>query len=84
MSGEERARNEQHSSADELESQLDLDERAQLLVDTLSEDEAAHLVTTVGAARTEYARALNTFAEGVVGSLPRPLRGRAARILAKG
>ena len=72
------------SGADELDTELDLGERAQLLVDSLSEDEAAHLADTVSAARAEYARALDTFARGVVGALPRPLRGRAARILAKG
>lgn len=70
-------------SAEELESRLDLDERAQLLVDSLSDDEAARLVTTIEVARTEYAAALDTFAGGVVAALPRPLRGRAARILAR-
>ena len=70
--------------ADELETELDLDERSQLLVDSLSDDEAARLAATVSGARAEYARALDTFAEGVVGALPRPLRTRAARILAKG
>lgn len=70
--------------AEELETELDLDERAHLLVDSLSDDEAAQLAATVGDARAEYARALDTFAEGVVGALPRPLRGRAARILARG
>ena len=70
--------------ADALERELDLDERAQLLVDSLSEDEAAQLCTTVSTARTEYAGALDAFAEGVLGALPRPLRGRAARILARG
>lgn len=76
MSGEE--------SADELERELDLDERAQLLVDSLTEHEATRLLAAVTAARVEYAGALDTFAEGVMGSLPRPLRGRAARILARG
>lgn len=75
---------ERHDGADELERELDLDERAQLLIDSLSDDEASRLATTVAAARAEYAGALDAFAEGVLGGLPRPLRGRAARILARG
>lgn len=70
--------------AEELETELDLDERAQLLVDSLSVDEAARLASTIRQARTEYAHALDTFAEGAVGALPRPLRGRAARIISRG
>lgn len=70
--------------AEELETELDLDERAQLLIDSLSESEAVHLSATVRDARVEYARALDRFAQGVVGALPRPLRGRAGRILARG
>lgn len=71
-------------SADELERALDLDERAQLLVDSLTEDEAQRLLATVTRSREEYADALNRFADGVVATLPRPLRSRAARILAGG
>lgn len=69
-------------SADDLERTLDLDQRAQLLVDSLTEDEASHLLEAVARGRAEYADALNRFADGVVTALPRPLRGRAARILA--
>ncbi|UYM06850.1 hypothetical protein [Solicola gregarius] len=73
-----------HAPADVLEDLLDLDERAQLLVDSLTDEETARLLTTVTEARAEYAGALDAFAEGVVASLPRPLRTRAARILARG
>ncbi|UPK74582.1 hypothetical protein MU582_19415 [Nocardioidaceae bacterium SCSIO 66511] len=71
-------------SADELERELDLDDRAQLLIDSLTDDEATHLAATVAKARAEYAGALDAFAEGVVGALPGPVRARAARILARG
>ena len=68
--------------ADALDEQLELDERARLLVDSLTDDEAARLLDTVTRAREEYAQTLDRFADRVVGSLPRPLRGRAARIVA--
>lgn len=71
-------------SADELDRILELDRRAQLLVDSLSEDEAAHLLEVVTRSRAEYTDTLDRFADGVVAALPRPLRGRAARILAGG
>lgn len=70
-------------SAEDLEHALELERRAQLLVDSLTEEEARHLFATLSQAREEYAEALTRFADGVVAALPRPLRGRAARILAR-
>lgn len=68
-------------SVDELDRMLDLDRRAQLLVDSLSEEEAAVLLRTITHASSEYAATLDAFANGILVALPRPLRGRAARIL---
>lgn len=67
--------------AAELTENLDLDERATLLVESLSEPEARLLADSLAGARERSAQTLDTTIEGILAVVPRIVRGRVKKIL---